>query len=100
MTIIENRLADLAQKSAALEPNETTRNEWLKILQNYCNNYINTLSEQPAFVQKNTINTSDLQIDNEKKSFDNLLEIFTKQVIDNGIKPSSGGHVGYIPGGG
>ena len=100
MTIIENRLADLAQKSAALEPNETTRNEWLKILQNYCNNYINTLSEQPAFVQKNTINISDLQIDNEKKSFDNLLEIFTKQVIDNGIKPSSGGHVGYIPGGG
>lgn len=100
MTTIENKLADLAKKSAALEPDENTRNAWLNTLQNYCNNYINTLSDKPTFNQNTQLNLADLRIDNHKKTLDSLLKTYTKEVVDNGLKPSSGGHIGYVPGGG
>jgi len=100
MKMIENRLAELAIKSAPLEPNQQSRNDWLNTLQNYCNNFINTLDNKPAFVSDTKINKAELQIDNQKKSFEAILKTYNHQVIDNGIKPASGGHVGYIPGGG
>ncbi len=98
--MIENKLAELAIKSAPLEPNQESRDAWLNILKNYCNNFINTLDNKPAFVSDTKINKVELQIDNQKKSLDAILNTYTQQVIDNGIKPASGGHVGYVPGGG
>jgi len=98
--MIENKLAELAIKSAPLEPNQESRDAWLNTLKNYCNSFINTLDSKPAFVNDTKVNKAELQIDNQKKSLDAILSTYTQQVIDNGIKPASGGHVGYIPGGG
>jgi len=98
--MIENKLAELAKKSAPLEPNQASRNTWLNTLQNYCNNFINTLDNEPAFNNITKINKADLQIDNQKRTLDTILKTYNQQVNDNGIKPASGGHVGYIPGGG
>ena len=98
--MIENKLADLAIKSASLEPEQESRDAWLNTLQNYCNNFINTLENEHAFVNDTHIDKIKLQIDNKKKSLDTILKTYSSQVIDNGLKPASGGHVGYIPGGG
>src|SRR5690606_12487073 len=31
---------------------------------------------------------------------ENLLKLYSKEVVNHGLVPSSGGHIGYIPGGG
>jgi len=98
--MIEKKLAKLAIKSAPLEPNQESRDAWLKKLQNYSNNFINTLSDLPAFNNETHLNRDKLKIDNQKQSLDSILNTYTSQVIDNGLKPASGGHIGYIPGGG
>jgi len=54
----------------------------------------------PAFINDTKIDTETLKIDNTTKNIEDLLKIFKEQVSDNGLKPASGGHVGYIPGGG
>ncbi|NNK87063.1 MAG: aminotransferase class V-fold PLP-dependent enzyme [Flavobacteriaceae bacterium] len=36
----------------------------------------------------------------KKQSFEALLELYDREVVAKGIKPASGGHLGYIPGGG
>jgi len=100
MKDIEQKLAVLAEKSAALEPSEETRNALLNTLQQYSNNFINTLADTPAYVDNTKVNTAVLKIDNTTKTLDSLLSIYNEQVNNNGIKPASGGHVGYIPGGG
>lgn len=100
MTNIEQKLADLAQKAAPLEPSEETRNTLLQTLQNYNNNFINTLPNEPAYVDNTKLDISQLKIDNTTQNLDQLLAIYKEQVIDNGLKPASGGHIGYIPGGG
>ncbi len=100
MKAIEQKLAVLAEKSAALEPSEETRNALLNTLQQYSNNFINTLADTPAYVDNTKVDTAVLKIDNATKTLDSLLSIYNEQVNNNGIKPASGGHVGYIPGGG
>ncbi len=100
MKSIEQKLAELAKKSAPLEPSEETRNTLLNTLQNYSNNFINTLADMPAYVNDTKVDTSVLKIDNTTQTLGELLAIYNEQVNDNGIKPASGGHVGYIPGGG
>ncbi len=100
MKNIEQKLAVLAEKSAALEPSEETRNALLNTLQQYSNNFINTLADTPAYVDNTKVDTAVLKIDNATKTLDSLLSIYNEQVNNNGIKPASGGHVGYIPGGG
>lgn len=100
MKSIEQKLAELAEKSAPLEPSEDTRNNLLNTLQNYSNNFINNLAEMPAFINDTKIDTAALKIDNKTKKLEEILEIYKEQVNDNGLKPASGGHIGYIPGGG
>jgi len=100
MKPIEQKLAKLAEKSAPLEPSEESRNNLLNIIQNYSNDFINNLATMPAFINDTKIDTETLKIDNTTKNIEDLLKIFKEQVSDNGLKPASGGHVGYIPGGG
>ncbi|MBT8252519.1 MAG: aminotransferase class V-fold PLP-dependent enzyme [Bacteroidia bacterium] len=41
-----------------------------------------------------------MNLKSEKQSLESLLELYDKEVAAKGIKPASGGHLGYIPGGG
>jgi aromatic-L-amino-acid/L-tryptophan decarboxylase len=100
MNSIEHKLAVLAEKSAVLEPTEETRNILLNTLQNYSNTFLNNLADMPAYVYETNVDNNVLKIDTKTKTLDIILAIYSKQVNDNGIKPASGGHVGYIPGGG
>ena len=65
----------------------------------FADNFIESLVIRPAYSKGNAIGKN-LSINKKKKSLNNLLEIYTEEVVEKGIVASSGGHLGYIPGGG
>jgi len=99
---IETKLEELKQSSIRLEPNEQEREKHFNTFQNYTNEFLNKVNELPAFV-------SDYD---GKEKFDNypfsekgveaeeLVQFLSDNVDRAGINPASGGHIGYIPGGG
>jgi glutamate/tyrosine decarboxylase-like PLP-dependent enzyme len=99
MNQLITKILELQELSKELEPTEERRNELNSALCSYSNDFINTLKSHPAFV--NDQNEKDkINLDKGKQSFIDFLNEFDQEVHQKGIKPASGGHVGYIPGGG
>ncbi len=94
---IINKLKELAQQTALLEPSAEQRASILHQGFEFTQNYFSELPHLKAFHQKQV---APLEINNEKFEFSTLLDIYRRQVIENGINASSGKHLGYIPGGG
>lgn len=92
-------LKNLEKISAILEPSKEDRDHLNAEIQDYANTFIETLKTKPAYDQ-GEVNKGKIKIGLEKKSLSDLLKTYTTEVIDQGIKPASGGHIGYIPGGG
>lgn len=92
-------LSTLEKKSAALEPSADERTEYMKILSTYSGQFIDTLAARNTFSNTHA-NAQALKIDGVRKTLPDLLNLYTREVIDHGLIPSSGGHIGYIPGGG
>ncbi len=98
MNNLIDKIAALEQISQDLEPTIDERNNLNQEIQNYANNFIDTLADQKSYVQGNpTANKFRVE---GKKGLEDLLNIYTEEVVKYGIKPASGGHIGYIPGGG
>jgi aromatic-L-amino-acid decarboxylase len=85
--------------SDPLEPSEEERNAYQEKLQQYTNHFINTIHERNAF-SNGKVTKNSLTISGKQKNLDEILELYTREVAANGINPASGGHIGYIPGGG
>lgn len=101
MSTIEDKLLDLQSKSAVLEPTEIQRNEWMTEATEYAGKFIDSLEGNNAFVEgydrKNPFDAVDFESPVEMKE---VLSFLRKEVDSIGLNPASGGHVGYIPGGG
>jgi glutamate/tyrosine decarboxylase-like PLP-dependent enzyme len=93
------RIAKLEKISAELEPTQQERQGYNTEINEYANAFIHSLSDRPAFTKGDT-NANSLSLKKDKQSLSSLLEIYTKEVVEKGIIPSSGGHIGYVPGGG
>ncbi len=96
--LIENILA-LEQISEALEPTLTERETLNKEVQQYANDFIATTETNPSFYH-GTPDAAQLGISTNKKGLKELLTAYHTEVVQKGINPASGGHLGYIPGGG
>jgi glutamate/tyrosine decarboxylase-like PLP-dependent enzyme len=66
---------------------------------NYANTFINGLEDAKAFSSEQ-LTPNAMALSNEKKSLSEILKLYAAEVEAKGIKPASGGHIGYIPGGG
>ncbi len=99
MNQLLKRIAQLENISAELEPTQQERQGYNTEINGYANDFIHSLSKRPAFT-KGDANTNSLSLKKEKQSLTALLEIYTKEVVEKGILASSGGHIGYVPGGG
>jgi len=99
MNTLLDRIAQLEKISAELEPTQQERQQYNSEITKYADDFIHSLEDRPAYA-KGDANTEELAIKKDKQSLTNLLETYTKEVVEKGIIPSSGGHVGYIPGGG
>ena len=94
------KLQPLETLSRQLEPEEYKRKDMFATSQAYVHDFINRLPLTKAYVKADCPKLKSLPVTNEGKSFDSLLEIIRGEVHRSGINAASGGHLGYIPGGG
>ncbi|MBX2887749.1 MAG: aminotransferase class V-fold PLP-dependent enzyme [Ferruginibacter sp.] len=94
-----NLISQYEIKSAELEINLSKRKEINDIVAKFTNDFIERLPYSKSFINKN-IQKERLEISGLPHSLEELLLKYSDEVIETGIKPASGGHIGYIPGGG
>mgnify|MGYP000592648911 CR=1 FL=1 len=97
-----NKIKELEKLSRLLDPKESIREKWNSEVLDYSNIFINNLDTSKAFIQskKNGKDIYNLDIDEQAIELTSLLDSTTKNIDGVGINPASGGHMGYIPGGG
>ncbi len=99
MKNVIKRITELEKISKELEPSESDRAGYCQEIQNYANRFINEIEDAKAYSDEE-VNRENLTLDGDKKKFTTLLETFENEVVRKGIAAASGGHIGYIPGGG
>ena len=99
MTDLQKEILSLQRISAELEPKESIRDEYLNEVSDYANDFINKLPSANAYCDEKE-NSEVLRIHSKKSTLQDILRIYDEEVSSKGIKPASGGHIGYIPGGG
>jgi len=85
-----------------LEPLATERTNWNKAVQHYADQFLDHYNPQKAFTISEDLgkNIVDLPIEEEGKPIEEILESLRENVDTPNLNPASGGHFGYIPGGG
>lgn len=96
---LKNRILELQRISDALEPKEEERNGYLSEVSAYANKFINELPKTKAFSNE-PISKDGFKISDKQKSVGFILDLYEKEIASKGINAASGGHLGYIPGGG
>ena len=99
MSNILNRINELHGISASLEPSNSERDNLIEQVSSYANNFINGLEQSDAY-SADKENLASFKLFTGKKSLSEILKIYNDEIASKGIKPASGGHIGYIPGGG
>ncbi|MBK9193043.1 MAG: aminotransferase class V-fold PLP-dependent enzyme [Crocinitomicaceae bacterium] len=99
MSTLTDKIAELEKISAALEPSKEERIHYLQSTGIYTSQFIDSLPFRNTF-SNTKANADKLKIDGRKKNIQEVFDLYTTEVIDHGLIPSSGGHIGYIPGGG
>lgn len=99
MSDLLQKIEQLERLSEALEPDEDLRNHYLKLTHTFANKFIESLPTADSYSQ-NKVNNELFEIDGKPHDLDELLDIYETEVTQKGISPASGGHIGYIPGGG
>ncbi len=93
------RIRDLETISGGLDPSAEQRNQLLQKVQDFSNQFLNNIESGKAYSAEKADRTSFL-LGNSVKAISEILKIYSKEVAFKGIKAASGGHLGYIPGGG
>lgn len=100
MNDLISKIRYFEELSKSLETSKEQRDAFMKKILNYTNNFIEELAYDSSFNEEK-VNDELIEIDSSKtKSLDEILSVFKKEVNDKGLRAASGGHVGYIPGGG
>jgi glutamate/tyrosine decarboxylase-like PLP-dependent enzyme len=84
---------------AELEPSIGERNEYLLLANELMQNFLTTIDEDTAF-SNNPSQKEKFVISEKGEDLEKSLATIKSEVLDNGIRAASGGHLGYIPGGG
>ena len=64
----------------------------------FADDFLNTIADLPGYDSGKV--EKDLSVSDKAQSIATLLELYKSEIVDNGIYAASGGHLGYIPGGG
>lgn len=94
------RIKELETLSQSLEPDRKTREQWLSAWTSYLHQFIDEIPERPAYRKGEVKRLKTIRVTDEPKPISELLELFENEVNYYGLNPASGGHLGYIPGGG
>ena len=98
---MRDRIKQLEEKAARLEPSEIHREELNRQTVQYAESFLSRLPEMKTF-EPDRGRSAPLEesFSEEAEALPALLETIDSAVIHEGINAASGGHMGYIPGGG
>ncbi len=99
MNSLVHKIEALQKISQELEPSFKEREILNQQVLAFSNHFIENLESYPAYV-KGDPSIEKLTIKSGKKDLKELLVDFNSEVVLKGIKPASGKHLGYVPGGG
>jgi aromatic-L-amino-acid/L-tryptophan decarboxylase len=99
MDDLKTRILALQKKSAGLEPSPEQRETYFSEVKEYSNSFLNGLPTFGTYSPEKPRKEA-FAFGEEPRSMEKILEIFATEVAGKGIKPASGGYMGYIPGGG
>lgn len=95
-------IEQLEARARLLEPEPDRRAEWLQTVEKYAEDFLQRIERLPAYNHRPDRGRGLLEVPIGEQAIplDALLAILKKEVDSTGINPASGGHLGYIPGGG
>ena len=85
--------------SQELEPKEAVRKEYYGKILDYANHFISTIHSTHGYCNSEPT-PGTLTINGSKKTIEEIIQLYANEVTPHGVNAASGGHVGYIPGGG
>ncbi len=96
---IVEKLKDL---NFTFEPSENERKHYLSQIENYTSEFYTALPNLPTYSPTGYSTEADdnfLKVENTD-DFNAILAYIKERIDSHGLQPASGGHLGYIPGGG
>ncbi|WP_436515733.1 pyridoxal phosphate-dependent decarboxylase family protein [Ekhidna sp. To15] len=93
------KIQELEVIARQLEPNEKDRNELTQKVFDHTSKFLSNLDGSNAFFQ-NPLPVEKEEIDDQAIPINQLLGFLKTHVEEDGINAASGGHMGYVPGGG
>lgn len=97
---MRHHIEELERIGKILSPDSVQRATDIELISNFCSKFINDLEISNAYNAPNSLTGRlELNLNETCKLADILLEL-ESSMIANGLNPASGGHLGYIPGGG
>ncbi|MFI5136147.1 MAG: pyridoxal phosphate-dependent decarboxylase family protein, partial [Chitinophagales bacterium] len=99
---MRDRILQLEKISGQLEPTADKRNEIRRQVVDYAEEFINHIETINAYNFPKGEDAALLSspINDEPKKIEELISLLKNNVDHAGLNPASGGHLGYIPGGG
>ncbi|MFI5151222.1 MAG: pyridoxal phosphate-dependent decarboxylase family protein [Bacteroidia bacterium] len=99
---MKKRILELEKKSRLLEPDGKARKKARKQVIDYTENFLEQIGKKKAFIStdENGHGLLSSPIEDKPLSMGGALGLLKKHVDTPGLNPASGGHLGYIPGGG
>lgn len=99
---MRKQIEKLTAASQSLEPSTGQRQAWTQAAQGYAYQFIDSLPHERAYYppENKTAELLDHPIGGAPKPMEEVLSILGNHLPKAGINPASGGHLGYIPGGG
>lgn len=98
---MRNEISNLEKISRKLETDESQRKHWNEAINSYADDFINKIFTNKAYqVGKLSDEAFDNMDFNVPHDVNEVVDFVKKEVDHYGLNPASGGHLGYIPGGG
>ncbi len=99
---MEQQLKKLEKQARTLQLSATERDKLFGKAKDYGEDFLDNLSELPAFVESEERGRGvyELPFEEQPKEIDEVLDVLQSEVDTPGLNPASGKHAGYIPGGG
>lgn len=99
---IVERLRGLEERALGLEPDRAQREVLFQAVNGHAEEFLGRIDHAPGFlhVEERGAGVLELPVAEEGRDISQLLDVLREHVDRPGINPASGGHLGYIPGGG